>query len=171
MKTHTLRLRLPTLVSLALALALPPAGCATVDAAAPQAAATPEAAAPEASGGRIQPAAAGQFETWAYVTIRNAGAADALVGAQSPDAASVVLRATIVTDAGRTVRSVAAIPVPARGVLVLGADTYFLAFIQARHAFVPGQHIQATLRFTSGAQRVVDFLVADREGDPADAGQ
>jgi copper(I)-binding protein len=150
---------------LALAQLLAMAACAATGAA------PPVAAALEASGGRIQPAPAGQFETWAYATIANTGGADALVGVSSPDAASVVLRATTLTDAGRKARSVASIPVPAHAVTRLAADTYFLAFIQAKHAFVPGQHVSATLRFASGAQRVLDLLVSDAEGDPADAGQ
>jgi copper(I)-binding protein len=150
--------------------------------AAPQgeaAAARPAAMAPaiapahavEVTAGRINPAPAGQFETWAYATLSNPGKADALVEVHSADAESVVLRATNVTDAGRKARSVISIPLPAASVLRLTADTYFLAFIQARHAFVPGQRISATLRFASGAGRVVDFLVSDAEGDPGDAAQ
>lgn len=141
------------------------AGCAAVGAA------TPPASTLEAGGGHIQPAPAGQFETWAFATIRNDGAADALVEVRSPDAASVVLRATTVTDAGRKVRSVASIPLPAHAVTTLVADSFFLAFIQVKRALVPGQHVSATLRFASGAERVVDFLVSDQEGDPADAAQ
>jgi len=118
----------------------------------------------------VQPARAGQFETWGYATIGNSGAADALVSVDSPDAVSVVLRATNVTDAGRKTRSVASIPVPAGAVVPLSADTAFIAFIQPRHAFVPGQAVRATLRFASGAQRVVLFLVDSPEGDPADSG-
>jgi copper(I)-binding protein len=118
----------------------------------------------------VQPARAGQFETWAYAIIGNTGTADALVSVDSPDAASVVLRATNVTDAGRKTRSVASIPVPAGALVPLSADTAFIAFIQPRHAFVPGQIVRATLRFASGAQRIVHFLVDNAEGDPADGG-
>jgi copper(I)-binding protein len=143
------------------------------DAAAARAAAMAPAVAPahavEVTAAHINPAPAGQFETWAYTTISNSGNADSLVGVYSPDAGSVVLRATNVTDAGRKARSVISIPLPAGSVLQLTADTYFLAFIQARHAFVTGQRISATLRFASGAERVVDFLVSDAEGDPGDA--
>ena len=118
----------------------------------------------------IRPAPEGQFETWAYVTIRNDGPADALVGATSPDAGSIVLRGTRVMDAGRQVRSVASIAVPAHATLAMGADTTFLAFITARHAYVPGANVHATLRFASGAALEVDLRVGANEGDPADAG-
>jgi len=131
--------------------------------------ATAPAQAPEVTAGRINAAPAGQFETWAYATISTPGKADALVEVRSADAGSVVLRATNLTDAGRQARSVVSIPLPAGSVVPLTADTYFLAFIQARHAFLPGQRVSATLRFASGAERVVDFLVSDAEGDPGDA--
>jgi len=146
------------------AVVLAMTACAAVGAASP-------VATLEVAGGHIQPAPAGQFETWAYATISNTGVADALVGARSADAESIVLRATTVTDAGRKVRSVVAIPVPAHGVVQLTADTYFLAFIQARHPYAPGQHVSATLVFASGAERVLDLLVGGPEGDPADAGR
>lgn len=118
----------------------------------------------------VRPAPAGRFETWAYVTIRNDGPADAIVGATSPDADSIVLRATRVMDAGRQVRSVASIPLPAHATLAMGTDTAFLAFISARHEYAPGARVHATLRFASGATLEVDFDVSAPEGDPADAG-
>ncbi len=119
---------------------------------------------------RIHVAATGQFETWAFATISNSGKADALVEVHSPDAQSVVLRATTLTDAGRKTRSVLAIPIPAAGNLALSPDTYFIALIQARHAFRPGETVTATLRFSSGESVPVTFRVSDAEGDPADAG-
>ena len=48
----------------------------------------------------VHAAANAQFETWAFATILNTGKADALIEVQSPDAHSVVLRATTLTDAG-----------------------------------------------------------------------
>jgi copper(I)-binding protein len=112
----------------------------------------------------------GQFETWAFATITNPGGADALVELRSPDAASVVLRATNVTDAGRKVRTVLSVPVPAASTLVLTPDTYFIAFMQATHAFNEVQSVTATLKFASGAIVPVTFRIAAAEGDPADAG-
>jgi len=118
----------------------------------------------------VHSAPKGQFETWAFARIVNPGAADALVAVTSPDAESIVLRATTVTDAGRKTRSVAAIPVPSHGSLDLTADTYFIAFITARHAFVAGQTVSGTFRFTSGAEVPVTLQVTQAEGDPADRG-
>ncbi len=118
----------------------------------------------------IHAAPQGQFETWAFATIANPGKADALVEVRSPDAGSVVLRAATLTDAGRKMRSVAAIPVPAQGELKLSVDSYFFAFIEARHALVAGQSVSGTLRFASGALVPVTFTVNEAEGDPADRG-
>jgi copper(I)-binding protein len=118
----------------------------------------------------VHAAPKGQFETWAFATISNSGKADALVEVHSPDAQSVVLRATTLTDAGRKTRSVLAIPIPAAGNFALSPDTYFIALIQAKHAFRPGETVAATLRFASGQSVPVAFRVSDAEGDPADAG-
>jgi copper(I)-binding protein len=118
----------------------------------------------------VHAAPAGQFETWAFATIVNPGKADALVEVQSPDANSVVLRAATVTDAGRQMRSVPAIPIPAQGALALSVDGYFIAFIEARHALIAGQSIRATLRFASGAVVSATFQISATEGDPGDRG-
>ena len=109
----------------------------------------------------IGPATSGQFETWAVATIVNRGAADALVEVRSAAAHSVVLRATNVTDAGAKMRNVLSIPVPAHGTLVLSANDYYLAFIEAQRDYVTGGHIAATLRFASGAQIEVSFMVGE----------
>jgi copper(I)-binding protein len=118
----------------------------------------------------IHAAPSGQFETWAFATVVNQGKADALVEVHSPDATSVVLRAATVTDAGRKMRSVPAIPIPAQGEMSMSVDGYFIAFIGARHAFIAGQSTTATLRFASGAVAAATFTVSESEGDPADRG-
>lgn len=130
----------------------------------------PPAPALMVSGGWVHAAPAGQYETWAFALVRNDGPADAIVEVRSPDAASVVLRASTRTDAGRRVRSVASIPVPAHGELSLSADGWFFAFIELRRALLPGQTVTATLRFASGVSLPVEFRVTAAEGDPADAG-
>lgn len=119
----------------------------------------------------IHAAAAGAAETWAFATIENRGAADAIAAVRSGEAEEIVLRAARVTDAGRTVRTVLSIPVPAGASLVLVPDGGFIAFLGARHAFVPGTIVPATIRFVSGAEIPVSFHVTDAEGDPADGGR
>ena len=119
----------------------------------------------------IQPAKAGQFETWAFATITNDGAADALVAVTSPDASSIVLRAATVTDAGRKMRTVIAIPLPAHGALTLSPDAYLLAFINVRSPLTAGDSVTGSFRFMSGAALAVTFRVRESEGDPADAGR
>jgi copper(I)-binding protein len=118
----------------------------------------------------VHAAPQGQFETWAFATIVNLGEADALVAVESADAGSAVLRAVTLTDAGRKMRSVASIPVPAHSSLALTVDGYFIAFIEARHAFVAGQSVTATLHFASGVSIAASFMVNESEGDPADRG-
>lgn len=116
----------------------------------------------------VQPVPTGRPETWGFATITNPGPGDTVVEVRTPDAASVVLRATTVTDAGRKMRSVASIPVPARGTLVLSVDTYFISFIHPRHAFATGETITGTMRFSSGALVPVTFVVGEAAGDPKD---
>jgi len=118
----------------------------------------------------IHSASKRQFEIWAFATIINSGGADALVEVRSPTAASVVLRAATVTDAGRKMRSVVSIPVPARATLTLSPDTYFIAFIENQGPLVAGEAIPATFRFASGAVIPVVFKVSEAEGDPVDSG-
>jgi copper(I)-binding protein len=119
----------------------------------------------------IHAAPAGAGETWAFATIVNGGSADAIASVRSGEAQEVVLRAARVTDAGRTVRTVLSIPVPSGASLVLVPDGWFIAFLGARHAFVPGTTVPATIRFVSGAEIPVSFRVSDAEGDPADGGR
>lgn len=111
----------------------------------------------------IRAAVSGQFETWAFATMVNQGGNDALIGVDSGDAASVVLRATTMTDAGAKMRSVLSVPVPAGSTVRMSTDAYYLAFIQAKRDFAPGDTIPATLRFSSGARIRVDFVVSEAE--------
>ena len=153
-----------------LGLLLVLAACASAPTGSPAQAAPSAGQAPRVERAWVHAAPAGQFETWAFATIVNPGGPDALVAVSSPDASSAVLRAATLTDAGRKMRSVAAIPLPAHGDLALTVDGYFIAFIEARHAFVAGQTITATLRFASGATVSAQFTVSESEGDPRDRG-
>lgn len=118
----------------------------------------------------VRAAVAGQPEAWAYVTLDNPGAADAVVSATSEAAGQVVLRAVRVADAGRLARSVASIPLPANGRLVMGADGWLLAFVHVRRELRAGDTVQGSLELASGRSVAVAFRVVESAGDPADGG-
>jgi copper(I)-binding protein len=146
---------------LVLAVAVTAAAVACATAGPPPADGARAAPALAVSSATIRAAARGQGETWAFVTIVNRGPADALVGATSPDAGAVVLRAVRVADAGRLARSVLSIPVPAHGELAMSADTWLLAFADVRRALVPGDSVAATLRFARGTVLPVRLTVVE----------
>jgi copper(I)-binding protein len=119
-------------------------------------------------GARVGPSAVGQREDPAFLTITNSGKDDVLVAVTSSAASSVELRAAIPTEGGTTIRTLSAIPIPANSTLELKRLGYQLAFISLTHSFVAGDRIAATLRFSSGAELIVEFQVDEAIGRDAD---
>jgi periplasmic copper chaperone A len=116
------------------------------------------------------PSTIGQRETPAFMTITNSGKADALVGATCSAAKSVELHNAMPTDAGTTMRTLSAIPIPANGTLDLTREGYHIVFISLNHSFTAGDRIAATLRFSSGTELAIEFQIGETMADtPADA--
>jgi copper(I)-binding protein len=99
------------------------------------------------------------------MTIANDGNADSLIGVTCSAASSVELRAAIPTDAGTTMRTLGAIPIPPNGTLELKREGYHLVFISLKHSFVAGDRIAATLRFASGTELAVEFQIGEAAAD------
>jgi copper(I)-binding protein len=117
---------------------------------------------------RAAPAAAGQKEEPAFMTLTNSGSKnDVLVGATCTVATSVELRAAVPAESGTKSRTLESIPIPANTTLEFKAQGYHLAFISLGYSFAPGDRIAATLRFASGLEVPVEFQV--QEDGKADA--
>jgi len=120
---------------------------------------------------RTAPAAAGQKEEPAFMTLTNGGNRDdVLVGATCTVATSVELRAAVPAESGTKSRTLESIPIPANSTLEFKAQGYHLAFISLGYSFAPGDRIAATLRFASGLEVPVEFQVQE-EGAEAGANQ
>jgi copper(I)-binding protein len=120
---------------------------------------------------RTAPAAAGQKEEPAFMTLTNSGKDDVLVGATCPVASAVELRATIPADAGTQTRKLESIPIPANSTLEFKAQGYHLSFISLSYSFGPGERIAATLRFASGLEVPVEFQIEEQTVSDASAAQ
>ena len=110
---------------------------------------------------RVGPSKVGQREDTAFMTITNSGKDDVLVAATSSAASSVELRAAIPTGDGTTMRALSAIPIPANSTLEFKREGYHLTLVGLNHSFVAGDRIAAMLRFSSGAELIVEFQVDD----------
>lgn len=138
-------------------LALPAVAAALVLAAAPLAAA--HAAEIEAVKPWSRPAAAGQTGV-GYVTLVNHGkAADALVGADSPDAAKVEMHASSMAGGVMKMTPEARTPIPAGGQVSFAPGGRHLMLVGLKRPLKIGDKVPATLKFASGATLKVDFVV------------
>ena len=96
----------------------------------------------------------------AWLTIRNSGDADRLLGAESPAAERVELHTHIHKDGVMMMRRVEGIDVPAGGEAVLesGRDHLMLFGLKAR--LVPGDMFPLTLLFEKAGPVTVEMRVA-----------
>ena len=96
----------------------------------------------------------------AWLTIRNTGEADRLVGAESPAAERVELHTHIHEDGVMMMRRVDAIQVPAGGEAALepGGDHLMLFNLKAK--FAPGDTFPLTLIFDNAGRVTVEMRVA-----------
>ena len=120
---------------------------------------------------RTAPAAAGQKEEPAFMTLTNSGKDDVLVGATCSVASRVELRAAIPVDDRTETRKLESIPIPANSTLEFKAQGYHLTFISLSYSFGPGERIAATLRFASGLEVPVEFQIEEQTVSDASAAQ
>jgi copper(I)-binding protein len=82
-----------------------------------------------------------------YVTVRNSGGADRLIGATAPDAAVVTLHDTQTVEAGGLMIDAAAMEVPAGGSLALVPGQRHLMLHHVYRALDAGQVVVVTVEF------------------------
>lgn len=104
---------------------------------------------------RAAPVAAG------YLEVRNAGPADRLLGASSPYAERVELHVMAREGDVMKMREVAALDVPARGVLRLEPGGAHLMIMGPRRPFRPGARVPVTLRFERAGEVGVELEVRE----------
>ena len=101
-----------------------------------------------------------------YMTIRNKGAADRLIGASSSAAAKVELHVHIKEGEVVKMRQVQAYDVPANGSFELKPGGAHLMFVQIARPFKEGDKIPVKLKFEKAGEVSVEFAVG-RLGDTA----
>jgi copper(I)-binding protein len=94
-----------------------------------------------------------------YVTLVNHGKADALVGAESPDAASVEMHASSMAGGVMKMAPEARTPIPAGGRVSFAPGGRHLMLIGLKRPLKVGDRVAATLKFASGATLKVGFVV------------
>lgn len=116
-----------------------------------------------------RPAAAGGNGA-GYLTLVNRGkTADALVGASSPAAQKVELHASSMAGGVMKMSQEQRVPLPAGGQVAFAPGGRHLMLIGLKAPLKTGDKVPATLRFASGQQLKVDFVVSPAQ--PAGAHQ
>lgn len=95
-----------------------------------------------------------------YMTIRNAGAADKLLGASSPAAAKVELHVHINDNGVMKMREVAGgYAIPAQGALELKPGGAHLMFMDLKQPFKEGEKVPVKLKFEKAGEVSAEFQV------------
>lgn len=95
-----------------------------------------------------------------YMVIENDGdKAVRLIGAESPDYASVMLHRSQPINGMDNMSMIASIEVPAHGQVALAPGGYHLMLSGARHTIKPGDQVSLTLHFADGQSLQTDFPV------------
>lgn len=101
----------------------------------------------------------GALPAGGYATVHNLGdKALRLVGADSPAYGRVMLHMSTSTGGMEHMEAVKSIPVPAHGSVSFAPGGYHLMMMQPKSTVSPGQHVQVTLHFASGASLTTPFL-------------
>ena len=124
------------------------------------ASASPGSGAIRASDVWSRPTPAGLPTGVAYLTLRNSGAADRLVGASTPVAAQATLHRSSLAHG---VMSMAPVPgglaVPAHGEVSLAPNGYHLMLTGLKRGLQPGSQFPLTLRFAHAPPVTVQVVV------------
>jgi len=94
-----------------------------------------------------------------YMTIRNAGAADKLVGASSPAAGKVELHVHVNDNGVMRMREVPGYDVPAKGSFELKPGGAHLMFMDLKAPFKEGTKVPVTLKFEKAGEVKTEFDV------------
>jgi len=99
-----------------------------------------------------------------YLTIRNAGAADRLVGASSPAAERVETHVTLRDGDISRMREVKGYDVPAKGTLELKPGGAHLMLVNIRAPFKEGTKVPLTLKFEKAGEVKTELMVRPLTG-------
>ena len=124
---------------------------------------------PEISGAWIRATPPGARTAAAYLTIRNGGPADRLLGAVSPAARELQLH-TQVSEAGRQrMVHLTEIPLPAGDTIRLEPGGLHLMLVDIAAPLAPGTEVELSLRFAAAAPIVIAVPVVDARAGAAPA--
>lgn len=116
----------------------------------------------------VRAAPPGARATGAFMTLKNAGGADAkLVKAESAAARSVELHTHIDDNGVMEMRPVASIDIKAQGEVALKPGGYHIMLIDPTASLKPGDKVAFTLRFADGSSKQVEAPVKMPEAMPA----
>lgn len=102
----------------------------------------------------------GDLPSAGYVVIANPSARpDALLGADSPDYAMVMLHRSLETNGIGRMEPVVRIDIPAHGSAALAPGGYHLMLMRPRHPIAPGDQVHLELRFSRGGTIDIPFIV------------
>jgi copper(I)-binding protein len=96
-----------------------------------------------------------------YLTITNHGtAADVLVGAATPDAASTELHSMTMKNGVAEMRAIAdGVPIPAGGTVTFDPSGMHVMFVQLTHALEQGETLPVTLTFRDAGTVTIDMPI------------
>lgn len=115
-------------------------------------------AAPTVSAAWSRPAAQGATGA-GYMTLRNAGPADALVAVESPLSGHVMIHQSSVANGMASMKMVMRVPVPTGQSVTFAPGGYHLMFMGLTKPLKVGDTLPATLVFASGARVKAAFVV------------
>ena len=127
-------------------------------------AATPAAAQITLEGAWIRATPPGAKLAAGYMVIRNAGAADRVVGVSSPAAERVETHVTVREGEILRMREMKGYDVPAGGTLELKPGGSHLMFVNIKAPLKEGESVPATLRFQRAGEIKVEFQVRPLAG-------
>lgn len=104
--------------------------------------------------------AAGAQVGVAYLTLRNEGEADRLLGASSPASASVEIHNMLMQDGRMQMRPVAILEIPANSTVQLAPGGLHLMLLNLHAPLVEGQLVELTLTFEKAGARTVKASIA-----------
>ena len=120
--------------------------------------ATAAQAAPRVSAAWSRPAVQGSTGV-GYMTLDNAGAADALVGVETPVSKHVMIHRTAMVGGMASMTMVERVALPTGSRVTFGPGGYHLMFTGLTKPLKAGEGLPATLVFASGAKVKVSFVV------------
>ena len=129
------------------------------------AAAASAQAAVEVKDAVIRPPFHGAMMTAGYMTLKNAGPADRLVGAVCDCADKVELHQTLVQDGVAHMMATPTVDLPANGEVSFSPGGRHLMIMGLKAPLHPGDKAKITLQFEHAGKQVQTFVVSGAEGE------